>query len=226
MPPPASSRRRSTATPRPSRDGRARREAVFALRRLSTTRGAERHGLAQGPAQPHRRHQGDAEDHQGHADGRGVEAAPRAGGGRGGAALCRATWTRCSATSRPRSPASTSAPRLLRGTGSDNVHLLVVCTAERGLCGPFNSAIVRLARERANALMGEGKEVKILCVGRKGYDQLAPAYEQQIVELVDLRARAHAALRECARRSPRRSSRCSTRASSTSARCSSRASGR
>src|SRR6266849_534076 len=65
-----------------------------------------------------------------------------------------------------------AAPRLLSGTGSDRVHLLVVCTAERGLCGPFNSAIVRLARERANSLMGQGKQVKFLCVGRKGFDQL------------------------------------------------------
>ncbi|HEY4921701.1 MAG TPA: F0F1 ATP synthase subunit gamma [Xanthobacteraceae bacterium] len=80
-----------------------------------------------------------------------------------------------------------SAPRLLAGTGSDKVHLLVVCTAERGLCGPFNSAIVRLARERANALMGEGKEVKFLCVGRKGYDQLKRVYEKQIIETVELR---------------------------------------
>src|ERR1043166_1738625 len=60
-----------------------------------------------------------------------------------------------------------SAPALLRGTGRDDVHLLVVCTAERGLCGPFNSAIVRLARERANALIAEGKTVKFFCVGRK-----------------------------------------------------------
>src|SRR5262249_22570798 len=60
-----------------------------------------------------------------------------------------------------------SAPRLLRGTGSDQKHLLLVCTAERGLCGPFNSAIVRLARERATALAAEGKEVKFFCVGRK-----------------------------------------------------------
>jgi F-type H+-transporting ATPase subunit gamma len=81
-----------------------------------------------------------------------------------------------------------SAPRLLRGTGSDNVHLLVVCTAERGLCGPFNTAIVRLARERAFALMNEGKEVKILCVGRKGFDQLKRSFERQIIELVDLRS--------------------------------------
>src|SRR5918997_948831 len=51
-----------------------------------------------------------------------------------------------------------SAPKLLGGTGRDQVHLLVVCTAERGLCGPFNSAIVRLARERANSLMNQGKD--------------------------------------------------------------------
>src|SRR5881392_672581 len=64
-----------------------------------------------------------------------------------------------------------SAPPLLAGTGKDQVHLLVVCTAERGLCGAFNSAIVRLARERANALAAEGKTVKFLCVGRKGLEQ-------------------------------------------------------
>ena len=81
-----------------------------------------------------------------------------------------------------------TAPRLLRGTGGDGVHLLLVCTAERGLCGPFNTAIVRLARERANALMKDGKEVKFFCVGRKGYDQLKRLYEKQIVEMVDLRA--------------------------------------
>ena len=81
-----------------------------------------------------------------------------------------------------------TAPRLLRGTGSDTVHLLLVCTAERGLCGPFNTAIVRLARERANALMAEGKEVKFFCVGRKGYDQLRRLYGKQIIEMVDLRA--------------------------------------
>jgi F-type H+-transporting ATPase subunit gamma len=81
-----------------------------------------------------------------------------------------------------------TAPRLLCGTGSDSVHLLLVCTAERGLCGPFNTAIVRLARERANALMKDGKEVKFFCVGRKGYDQLRRLYGSQIVEMVDLRA--------------------------------------
>src|SRR5437588_2792913 len=80
-----------------------------------------------------------------------------------------------------------AAPKLLAGSGRDQVHLLVVCTAERGLCGPFNSAIVRLARERANALTNQGKEVKILCVGRKGFDQLKRQHEKKIVEAIELR---------------------------------------
>jgi F-type H+-transporting ATPase subunit gamma len=83
---------------------------------------------------------------------------------------------------------SPGAPRLLAGTGDSRVHLLLVCTAERGLCGPFNSAIVRLARERANALLADGKEVKFFCVGRKGFEQLRRLYESRIVESVDLRA--------------------------------------
>jgi F-type H+-transporting ATPase subunit gamma len=82
---------------------------------------------------------------------------------------------------------SDAAPKLLAGTGNDNVHLLVVCTAERGLCGPFNSSIVRLAREKANALASQGKEVKILCVGRKGFDQLRRQFGKQIVETIELR---------------------------------------
>jgi F-type H+-transporting ATPase subunit gamma len=81
-----------------------------------------------------------------------------------------------------------TAPRLLRGSGSDQKYLLLVCTAERGLCGPFNTAIVRLARERAFALTAEGKEVKFFCVGRKGYDQIRRQFPTQIVELVDLRS--------------------------------------
>ena len=60
---------------------------------------------------------------------------------------------------------SESAPRLLAGTGADKVHLLVVLTSERGLCGAFNSTIVRLARARANELIAAGKVVKILTVG-------------------------------------------------------------
>ncbi|HTS40607.1 MAG TPA: F0F1 ATP synthase subunit gamma [Xanthobacteraceae bacterium] len=80
-----------------------------------------------------------------------------------------------------------SAPKLLTGTGNDKVHMLVVCTAERGLCGPFNSSIVRLAREKANSLIGQGKEVKFLCVGRKGFDQLKRQFEKQIIETIELR---------------------------------------
>jgi F-type H+-transporting ATPase subunit gamma len=82
---------------------------------------------------------------------------------------------------------SDSAPKLLAGTGNDKVHLLVVCTAERGLCGPFNSSIVRLAREKINALTGQGKDVKILCVGRKGAEQLRRQYGRQIIEVIELR---------------------------------------
>jgi F-type H+-transporting ATPase subunit gamma len=79
-------------------------------------------------------------------------------------------------------------PRLLAGTGSDRVHLLIVCTAERGLCGAFNSSIARLARDHANRLMAEGKTVKIICVGKKGHDILRRQFAQQILELIDLRS--------------------------------------
>jgi F-type H+-transporting ATPase subunit gamma len=84
--------------------------------------------------------------------------------------------------------ASPGAPALLAGTGNDQVHLFLVCTGERGLCGAFNSAIVRLARERALSLIGQGKEVKFFCVGRKGYEQLRRTFDKQIVEHVDLRS--------------------------------------
>jgi len=83
---------------------------------------------------------------------------------------------------------SPGAPALLAGTGSDQAHLLLVCTGERGLCGAFNSSIVRLARERALSLMNEGKEVKFFCVGRKGYEQLRRLFDRQIVEHLDLRS--------------------------------------
>jgi F-type H+-transporting ATPase subunit gamma len=83
---------------------------------------------------------------------------------------------------------SPGAPVLLAGTGKDQVHLLLVCTGERGLSGAFNSSIVRLARERALALMNQGKEVKFFCVGRKGYEQLRRNFDKQIVEHLDLRA--------------------------------------
>src|SRR5262245_41551075 len=83
---------------------------------------------------------------------------------------------------------SPGAPALLAGTGKDQVHMFLVCTGERGLSGAFNSSIVRLARERAQALMNQGKEVKFFCVGRKGYEQLRRLFEKQIVEHMDLRS--------------------------------------
>jgi len=81
-----------------------------------------------------------------------------------------------------------SAPPLLAGTGNDKTHLLVVCTAERGLCGAFNSSIARLARDKANALIAEGKTVKIICVGKKGNDLLKRLFAKNIIEFVDLRS--------------------------------------
>jgi F-type H+-transporting ATPase subunit gamma len=76
---------------------------------------------------------------------------------------------------------------LMIGTGKDKVHLLVVCTGERGLCGAFNSSIVRLARDHAYRLMNEGKQVKFLCVGKKGFDQLKRLFASQIIEVIALR---------------------------------------
>ena len=81
---------------------------------------------------------------------------------------------------------SDSAPRLLSGTGSDKVHLLVVMTAERGLCGGFNSSIVKLARTRAAELVAAGKTVKILTVGKKGREQLRRDWASHFVAHVDL----------------------------------------
>ncbi|HYF53437.1 MAG TPA: F0F1 ATP synthase subunit gamma [Salinarimonas sp.] len=79
-------------------------------------------------------------------------------------------------------------PRLLSGTGRDQTHLLVVCTGERGLCGAFNTNIVRLAREHANRLIAEGKTVKIFCVGKKGHDVLRRQFGDRIVDFVELRS--------------------------------------
>jgi F-type H+-transporting ATPase subunit gamma len=79
-----------------------------------------------------------------------------------------------------------SAPRLLAGNGRDQVHLLVVMTSERGLCGGFNSSIVKLARLRANELVAQGKTVKILTVGKKGREQLKRDWAQTFVGHVDM----------------------------------------
>ncbi|NBC11107.1 MAG: F0F1 ATP synthase subunit gamma [Planctomycetes bacterium] len=81
---------------------------------------------------------------------------------------------------------SDSAPRLLAGTGREDVHLLVVMTAERGLCGAFNSSIVKLARAKAADLRARGKTVKILTVGKKGREQLKRDWADAFVGHVDL----------------------------------------
>ncbi len=79
------------------------------------------------------------------------------------------------------------APALLVGTGKEQTHLLIVATAERGLCGTFNSSIVKLAREHAGRLLAGGNAVKILCVGRKGNDALKRLYGKYIIDAVDFR---------------------------------------
>ncbi|MGF1544661.1 MAG: F0F1 ATP synthase subunit gamma [Parvularculaceae bacterium] len=77
------------------------------------------------------------------------------------------------------------APALLVGTGEDKTRLLIVATADKGLCGGFNSSIVRLAREHIVKLQGEGKTVKLLTVGRKGHEQLQRLYGDVIVDHVN-----------------------------------------
>ena len=81
---------------------------------------------------------------------------------------------------------SDSAPRLLAGTGQDQTHLLVVMTAERGLCGGFNSSIARLAKARIAELTAQGKTVKVLTVGKKGREQLRREYANLLIGHVDL----------------------------------------
>ncbi|MBU2890201.1 F0F1 ATP synthase subunit gamma [Celeribacter halophilus] len=81
---------------------------------------------------------------------------------------------------------SDTAPRLLAGTGKDDVHLLVVMTSEKGLCGGFNTNIVKLAKARIAELQGKGKTVKILTVGKKGREQLKREYADLSVAHVDL----------------------------------------
>lgn len=81
---------------------------------------------------------------------------------------------------------SPTAPKLLAGSGADKTHLLVVATAERGLCGGFNSSIVKLAREHIRRLLAEGKTVKIMTVGKKGREQLVRDYKALMIDHVDL----------------------------------------
>jgi F-type H+-transporting ATPase subunit gamma len=77
------------------------------------------------------------------------------------------------------------APALLAGNGRDQTHLIVVMTSDRGLCGGFNSTIVRGARRLIRDLKGQGKAVKILCVGRKGRDQLRREFPSEIIGTIE-----------------------------------------
>ncbi len=90
------------------------------------------------------------------------------------------------------------APKLMSGTGNDQVHLLVVATAERGLCGGFNTNIAKLAREKARSLLKQGKTVKIICVGKKGYDALKRELGQHIIKTIDLRSVKHVGFNDAA----------------------------
>ena len=86
-------------------------------------------------------------------------------------------------------PEGTQAPPLLSGTGKDEVHLVVVATADRGLCGAFNSSIVRAARRKMRDLMAQGKTVKLLTVGRKGYEQLQMEFKSHMIGRSELKAK-------------------------------------
>ena len=80
-----------------------------------------------------------------------------------------------------------SAPQLMIGNGNDNIHLLVVATADRGLCGAFNTNIVKLANQEIKALLSDGKQVKILCIGKKGYDLLRRNHNDKIIDFISLK---------------------------------------
>jgi F-type H+-transporting ATPase subunit gamma len=83
-----------------------------------------------------------------------------------------------------------SAPLLLAGTGSDKRHLVIVATSDRGLAGGFNSSIVRAAREKIAALIADGKDVKIITIGRKARDQLKRAYGNRYIESYEVGLKA------------------------------------
>ena len=80
-----------------------------------------------------------------------------------------------------------NAPKLLSGTGNDKVHLCVVMTSDRGLCGGFNSNIIRKAKSYFQKIINEGKTLKIITVGSKGYDQLKRTYKENIIERISFK---------------------------------------
>jgi F-type H+-transporting ATPase subunit gamma len=83
----------------------------------------------------------------------------------------------------------THLPKLLAGTGKDRVHLIIVATSDRGLCGAFNSSIVRATRRKIRELQSQGREVKLVCVGRKGYEQLQHEYGRLIIDRSSIKSK-------------------------------------
>ena len=144
-----------------------------------------RNGKSQGPQDPHRLGQVDAEDHQGAEHGRGVEASPCPAERGRGAALFGAHDAKSWRRSRRRSRPDPQSPKLLSGTGKDDTHLIIVATSDRGLAGAFNSNIVRAARRKAEELEGQGKTVLFYIVGRKGRPVLQRFYPKSIIAQYD-----------------------------------------
>ena len=85
------------------------------------------------------------------------------------------------------SPTS-SGRNLLTGDNKDSIHMLILFTSERGLCGGFNSIVTKSLRDKVASLEDSGKQVKIICVGKKGYDIIKRQHEEKIVEVVDMRS--------------------------------------
>ena len=81
---------------------------------------------------------------------------------------------------------ATARPRLLAGTGRDDKHLVVVATSDRGLAGGFNSSVARAARDRIGSLLAQGKDVRIICIGRKGRDVLRRLYGERILHTYEV----------------------------------------
>ncbi len=82
---------------------------------------------------------------------------------------------------------SSNAPELMVGNGKSDTYLLAVATADRGLCGAFNSNIVKLVTQEINELIKQGKQVKIICIGKKGYDLIRRSHEEKIIDFISLK---------------------------------------
>ena len=178
----ASSRRKSAEILQSIRDkreivaGRPRRScrpSSTASPRPSPDRARARHGQPQGSAAPHPQRPLDAEDHLGDEDGGRLAPAPRAGAGRGGAALCE-RMERMLGSLAANLRGMANAPPLLAGTGKDAVHLLVVATSDRGLAGGFNATILREARRTIRELAGRGQDGQDLHHRPQGARRAAP----------------------------------------------------